>query len=66
MLTRYLLEKKYTAPSAGGTGKPLFAWGYNGFGQLGLSTLVSNSSPVKIGALSWSKIDSSKIGRARV
>jgi alpha-tubulin suppressor-like RCC1 family protein len=40
---------------AGGTGA-LYAWGYNVSGQLGDGTTTTRSSPVKIGALSYSAI----------
>ena len=37
----------------------LWAWGNNGFGQLGLNTSTSYSSPVQVGALSnWTSISS--------
>ena len=35
----------------------LWAWGYNAFGQLGLSNLTNRSSPVQVGNLSnWSQV----------
>lgn len=34
----------------------LFAWGQNGFGQLGLGDLVHRSSPVQVGTSSWVSI----------
>jgi alpha-tubulin suppressor-like RCC1 family protein len=35
----------------------LWAWGYNGYGQVGDNTTVNKSSPVQVGALTnWSKV----------
>ena len=35
----------------------LYAWGYNGFGQLGNNTTTNYSSPIQVGALTtWSKV----------
>ena len=45
----HTLAIKYDTSNQG----PLFAWGYNGFGQLGDGTTVNKSSPVQIGADTW-------------
>jgi len=34
----------------------LFAWGYNGYGNLGDNTTVDKTSPVQIGTSSWSAV----------
>jgi alpha-tubulin suppressor-like RCC1 family protein len=53
----------WTAVSAGRqhslairSGGSLFAWGFNGNGQLGLSDTTNRSSPVQIGTSSWTAI----------
>ena len=40
------------------TDKTIWTWGYNGFGQLGDSTRVNKSSPIQVGANTWSVADS--------
>ena len=34
----------------------LYAWGYNGYGQLGDGTTINKSRPTKIGVLSWTAV----------
>jgi alpha-tubulin suppressor-like RCC1 family protein len=34
----------------------LWGWGYNGYGQVGDSTLINRSSPVQIPGTNWSQI----------
>jgi alpha-tubulin suppressor-like RCC1 family protein len=38
----------------------LFAWGNNGFGNLGDNTTVNKSSPVQIGSSSWSAVSAGR------
>jgi len=41
----------------------LWAWGYNGYGQLGQNNVVYRSSPTQVGALTtWSKVLNSSYG----
>ena len=35
----------------------LWGWGYNGYGQLGDSTIINRSSPVQIGSSSWTQVN---------
>ena len=44
----------------------LFTWGANGQGELGDGTTVNKSSPVQIGALSWSQIAGAKFNSMAV
>lgn len=47
------------AGGGGGAGGKLFAWGYNGYGQLGQSNTTNYSSPIQIGSgTTWSKLGS--------
>ena len=34
----------------------LFAWGFNGVGNLGLSVTTNRSSPVQVGTSSWTQV----------
>lgn len=53
----YSQSTSTTSFSATKTDGTLWAWGYNGYGQLGQSNVVNRSSPVQIGAgTTWSKV----------
>jgi len=45
----------------------LWAWGNNGYGQLGLGDITHRSSPVQVGALTtWSSISAGYLGSAAI
>lgn len=49
---------QYTSCIAVKTNGTLWAWGYNGNGQLGLNDIASRSSPVQVGTLTnWNSVD---------
>jgi alpha-tubulin suppressor-like RCC1 family protein len=52
-----LASNSWTAPLMTKADGTLWTWGYNGFGNLGLSDTTNRSSPVQLGALStWSNV----------
>ena len=47
----------FLIPSSVAGGNPLFSWGYNFYGQLGLGDRTNRSSPVQVGSLlTWNKV----------
>lgn len=56
LLPRWLLNRQEAASSAVVVvtqSKPVFTWGLNSFGELGLGDTITRSSPVQIGTSSW-------------
>jgi alpha-tubulin suppressor-like RCC1 family protein len=55
--SRQLFTGHNTAAAAIKTDGTLWTWGYNGYGQLGLSDTATRSSPVQVGALTtWRQL----------
>ena len=40
----------------------LYTWGYNNYGQLGLSNLINRSSPVQLGNVDWNQLPFGNVG----
>ena len=60
MLFRNLLRIQEAPLGPLGTVNLLYAWGLNDEGQLGLNDLITRSSPVQVGSLSWTSVSAGR------